>query len=331
MKNEKILVSIIVPIYGVEKYIASCIDSILNQTYENFELILVDDGSPDKSGVICEKYAISDKRIKVFHKENGGLSDARNYGLSYANGEYVTFIDSDDLVEKNFLETLVNPVVDNGVEISCVNSYTAYERTLKKNNNESKMDLISGSEALKRGLLRRGFGVSAWGKLYKKDLFNDIEFPKGKLYEDIQTIPFLFLKCNKIACNNAELYLWYQREDSIMHTKVDEKHLCFFDDLRLTMDRILMINAELKDAFICRYCDDTFSTIVDRLVYDNEYSKKIKIAKIKGLGIWKQGLKNPYLSKKRKLQLKVLLFNVHVYKVSYKMMTNRLFDKRRLS
>ena len=104
MKNEKILVSIIVPIYGVEKYIASCIDSILNQTYENFELILVDDGSPDKSGVICEKYAISDKRIKVFHKENGGLSDARNYGLSYANGEYVTFIDSDDLVEKNFLK-----------------------------------------------------------------------------------------------------------------------------------------------------------------------------------------------------------------------------------
>ena len=92
-----------------------------------------------------------------------------------------------------------------------------------------------------------------------------------------------------------------------------------------------MINAELKDAFICRYCDDTFSTIVDRLVYDNEYSKKIKIAKIKGLGIWKQGLKNPYLSKKRKLQLKVLLFNVHVYKVSYKMMTNRLFNKRRLS
>lgn len=319
MKTGEMLISIVVPIYGVEKYIAACIDSILAQSYRHFELILVDDGSPDKAGEICEQYLKVDSRVIVLHKNNGGLSDARNYGLKYASGEYITFIDSDDLVERDFIKTLVDLVVEQNADISCVNSYTTYERTLRNNTSAgSNILVLDGSDALEHGLFRKGFGISAWGKLYKRELFNDIEFPKGKLYEDIQTVPFLFLKCNKIASSSAQLYLWYQRKDSIMHMKVDEKHLCFFDDLRVTMDKLLKINIKLEDALICRYCEDTFATIIDRLVYDDEYSEKIKIVKKKAIDIWRKGLKKPCLSKKRKVQLRLIIFNSNLYRILYK-------------
>ena len=129
-----ILVSIIVPVYNVEKYLERCLDSLINQTLKDIEIILVDDGSTDDSGNICDKYAKKDKRIKVIHKENGGLSDARNIGLSIANGRYLQFVDSDDFIHKQMIEILYNTIINNNADISICDFDKVYENTKIKYN-----------------------------------------------------------------------------------------------------------------------------------------------------------------------------------------------------
>lgn len=221
------LVSIIVPIYNVEKYIKECIDSIINQTYKNLEIILVDDGSPDSCPKICDEYSKKDKRIKVIHKENGGLSSARNAGLDVAKGEYVSFIDSDDIVDEKFIETLYNLCIENNCDISECN-FQRFEKDIVKSSNNCEIKVQTNHEMQERLYIPKYFarGIVVWNKLYKKYLYDDVRFPIGKLNEDEFTTYKVLYKCETSICvTEEELYYYRVNENSIMGKKFTAKRL----------------------------------------------------------------------------------------------------------
>ena len=210
------LVSVIVPIYKVEQYLHRCVDSILSQTYSNLEIILVDDGSPDNCGEICDNYAVKDLRISVIHKKNGGLGDARNFGILQASGDYIVHIDSDDFVTKNHIETLLNLCIKYNAEISiCGTHYYASEADLKIPEELIKEIVFDSVTALKHMLYQREYDTSAWAKMYKRSLFDGVLY--SDLYnEDLATTYKLMLKAHKVAYTSKKLYYYFQRPDSMM-------------------------------------------------------------------------------------------------------------------
>lgn len=212
------LVSVIIPIYNVEKYIDECIESVIQQTYKNIEIILIDDGSKDKCGKICDAYMRQDKRIKVIHKENGGLSDARNKGLDVATGKYITFIDSDDYISKYYIERLLTVLKKENADIVQTDK-TMQKTDFKIIGNKFECKIFSRDEAL-RSLWNFGdIEVYAWGKLYKKELWNMIRFPIGRINEDACTTYKVIYKSKKIAAIKDALYFYRKNEESIMGKK----------------------------------------------------------------------------------------------------------------
>ena len=212
------LVSVIVPVYGVEQYLERCIISILNQTYSNLEIILVDDGSKDNSPAICDEYEKKDSRIKVVHKVNGGLSSARNAGIEVANGEYYIFIDSDDCIAPNMIERLCSVCEENDSDIAIC----GYERFSDDKEIESidtsrkeKLTILDKDEAMSRIYSKGVKYVAAWNKLYRKKLFNNITYKEGKLNEDEFTTYKLFGESDKIVEIDAPLYFYFYNGNSI--------------------------------------------------------------------------------------------------------------------
>lgn len=234
------LISIIIPIYNVEMYLRRCIDSVLNQTYKNIEVILVDDGSPDKCGEICDEYAEKDKRIRVIHKENGGLSDARNAGLAIATGKYVAFVDSDDYIDADMYGELYDAIQEAAADMSICNfRYVGKHGTGEFDNNDLPIEdqILSGKYILSNSMFKekRWYWVVAWNKLYKRKLFKGIKYPLGRIHEDEFVIHKLFFKCNKVACVSKMLYNYVQREDSIMNQRSDKSRLDYIDAM---LDRL---------------------------------------------------------------------------------------------
>ncbi len=209
-------ISIIVPIYRVEKYLGKCIESILAQTFKDFEVILVDDGSPDRCGDICEEYALKDSRIKVLHKENGGLSDARNAGIEIAQGEYLAFIDSDDYVAPDMYDALYCLAQEYHADMVICNAVLVDEVAEAIYKDCSDIYVMNSEEALKQMIFKRLFAVNAWNKIYRRELFSKIRYPKGMLYEDFATTYKLIDCCNNIVYTPSEKYAYVQRSGSIM-------------------------------------------------------------------------------------------------------------------
>lgn len=222
------LISVIIPVYNVEKYIRECLNSVINQTYKNLEIILVDDGSQDKSGNICDEYKMKDDRIKVIHKQNGGLSDARNVGMKIAKGRYIQFIDSDDFIDKDMIEILYKIIIENDADISMCSNYILKENK-RTSDSSGKMYIYNRIEALREILLDEKIRSYAWNKLMKKELFTDIEFPKGKVFEDILTIPKIFEKSSKIVYLDIPKYYYRQREGSILNKQTNELRLSYIN------------------------------------------------------------------------------------------------------
>lgn len=218
------LISIIVPVYNVEKYVKKCIESIIEQTYKNLEIILIDDGSTDESGKICDEFNNKDKRIKVIHKQNGGLSDARNVGIDNANGEYVSFIDSDDYVNDDYIELLFDTVKQYDADMSIASHRVIYEKNIIDRSTGENF-CTEPKEILEMLLYDNGIDTSAWGKLYKKSLFNEIRFPKGRLFEDSATTYKLIDKSKKIAVCSKPIYNYVIRNNSISNENFSEKKL----------------------------------------------------------------------------------------------------------
>ena len=292
------LVSIIVPIYNVKDYLSKCIDSIINQTYKNIEVLLVDDGSTDGCAELLEDYPL-DERFKIFHKNNGGLSDARNYGLDRATGEYIFFLDSDDYIEFDAIEICLKKMIDSDSDIvECrVKHISESDEFVHVRPDVGEYD---NDEAIK-GILDYRFRIVAWNKLYRANLWNGIRFPKGKINEDEIIIPYIVEKCNRYTAISNPLYNYIQRTGSIMNSSFNEKKIeiigAYEDRLKYFSKKY---NKKYDDIILYR-----FSLLLGKLsndakgsVYKNEIKNKRNI-------ILKRVLLNSGISVKRKVKAMV--------------------------
>ena len=220
-------ISVIVPVYKVEPYLRKCLDSIVGQTYRNLEIILVDDGSPDNCGAICDEYAARDERIKVIHKENGGVASARNAGLAMANGDYIGWIDSDDWIETDMLEFLLEGAQRHGADIAVCGRVEVYPtRQVPLGwENEKILDAEQAIGFLLEDDLLRNYLCD---KLWRRELFQDICFPEGRNFEDVAVTYRLIEKAEKIVCLPGYKYFYLQREDGIVRSSDIHNNLAYY-------------------------------------------------------------------------------------------------------
>lgn len=207
--------SVIVPVYKVEPYIHKCVDSILGQTYTNLEVILVDDGSPDNCGKICDEYAAKDKRVKVIHKKNGGLSDARNAGIDISTGNIIGFIDSDDYIEARMYQEMIDYMEHNNLDIVCADTNQVKGNKIKFKPRYKKNYVWNKQEALSE-ILNGNLDNAAWNKIYKREIIGNTRFPQGRVYEDVATIYKFIYNADKVGYLSKPYYYYVKRKGSIV-------------------------------------------------------------------------------------------------------------------
>lgn len=285
MDNIDVLVSIIVPVYKVEKYLHICIDSIINQSYTKLEIILVDDGSPDNCGKVCDEYAKQDKRIKVIHKCNGGLSSARNAGLDIANGDYIYFVDSDDYIDTKLVEDNLNLAIEHNADMVCFNYFE-----VKNNCNINELRPCVSDFDTSRIIdlfYSRGINPSVWSKFYKKYIWENLRFPEGMNFEDFFVLPFIIEKCNNIVCNdNAYYYYNISNGDSITSTTGRIKALyldsiCYMNFIKVAERNKWEDRLKIVVEYLCVNVSKLFYFKFNRNSLNNEelikFKKMIKI------------------------------------------------------
>ena len=306
-------ISVIIPVYNVEKYLKRCLDSVINQTYKNLEIILIDDGSTDKSGNICDEYAAKDKRIIVIHKENGGLSDARNKGLDICTGDYISFIDSDDWIENGFYEYVVNNVKDNDLLIfDYYITNGKNSKWIKYKNTEVELS----KEKCLIELAKAKLQSYTCNKIYKLDLFDNIRFPKGRNYEDQAIIHLIIDKCNKIMYYDKAFYYYYQNPNGITYT-VNYKNYRDFLYVNILRGRFL----KKKYPEIYEYHLNYIYSAIAKLcwLYFNKKEYKIRYIFLKKIVLkkLKNNLFNYKISCKTKTKMLLALMNIDVIKILY--------------
>ena len=319
MDNE--LISIIVPVYKVEKYLEKCVNSILKQTYTNLEIILVDDGSPDKCGQLCDELAKIDDRIKVFHKENGGLSDARNYGVERANGEYIGFVDSDDYIHECMYEELYKAIKKSGTSIAECGVTRVYKNTLRPHYEGEDYFLVLDREGyLKEYLENKRLYGSAWCKLIHRDLAKKIKFPTGKIYEDAFYTLELLKTVDKYTLISGNYYYYYIRENSITTRSFSSKDMDYIEIMNEIEDYTLANFPIFKEQLLVRL---TFAyiSIFNQLLEVDNYKRKSEYK------ILKNKLKDNYFkvlsNKKAPKNLKAAMFLLSANERLYKFMLSK--------
>lgn len=307
-------ISIIVPVYKVEKYLRKCVDSILAQTFTDFEVILVDDGSPDNSGKICDEYAEKDSRVRVLHKANGGLSSARNAGIEIAKGKYLGFVDSDDYIAEDMYELLYNNILKENADMSICGIYDVYEgkEPIVKPTIEK---VVSADEALLLILQGNIISVHAVNKLYKRELFSKVRYPEGKYHEDSFIIVDLLEQCQKVAIDSKQKYYYYHRLGSINTETFSEKQFEFIEAWEANEQKLKGKNQEIRTAAHQRVCFANF-LVLDKIVAADamdlpEMKTIVKYLRSNFMFI----MKNNIFTKSRKISMLLLLFSVHLYKL----------------
>ncbi len=247
MKNEFPLISVIIPVYNVEDYLIDCVESIRNQTYHNIEIIIVDDGSTDRCPEICDHYSELDPRVTVMHKKNGGQGSARNMALDEANGEYVAFVDSDDMLDSDCISFLYALIHDENADIaicdyrrineqgSVIHGFKRYRKRMKR---------FSGEEAMIVALYWKEFGVAPWAKLFRKELWDEIRFKEDRIYEDMATTYLIYDKANTVVYDNEIKMSYRIRSNSDAHRPFSPKRIKTLE----TTDEIMAYcsNREIK-------------------------------------------------------------------------------------
>ena len=319
------LISVIIPVYNVEEYLEKCIDSIINQTYKNLEIILVDDGSTDNSGKLCDLLAKKDSRIVVYHKENGGLSSARNFGIDKANGEFIGFIDSDDYIDNDMYETLHNLIKKDKSDVSMCGLYNIYANRKDSQVKEVKKYLMNAEEAIQMVLDSKITSVTAVNKLYRKEIFNDLRYDLGKTSEDAFIIVRLLDKCNLISVTNERKYYYYHRANSITKKPFSEKSRDVLDAYNLNYSIVeekypkIISSAKRRVLWAYFYVLDLLCVSEDRDKYDelaNELIYKLK------KDTWFI-LNSPHFTLKRKILFISLFIGEKLYKKIILKLKNR--------
>lgn len=300
--EKKAVVSIIIPIYNVEDYFEECMETVMNQSYRFLEIILIDDGSTDRSGTLCDIYSKKDSRIKVIHKKNGGLSSARNIGITNSTGEYITFIDSDDAIDFRYIEVLLNTILATKSDIS-ICGFEKFKNKFERNIAiDDKVYEYNSKEYFKE-ILEYRKSTYAWGTLIKKELLNDITFPEGKYFEDIATMYKIYHKCKNISYNSSRLYKYRSRANSTVHNYKSAK---FYDYLDICEEMCEFVTNNYGFDDLCQ------------CFVANSYAVAVEVSFCKNK-------KDFYLYKKElKKRLKNINFNVLPIKHKYKLICYRV-------
>ena len=276
---ENPLISVIIPIYCVEAYLFRCVDSLVNQTYQNLEIVLVDDGSLDNCSLICDDWACKDNRIKVIHKENGGLSDARNTGIKIATGEYISFIDSDDWIDRETFFLVMEKLLATSAQIGAFNIISVDSEIFTPDLSD-KYEILNSEQAIENTIDDIGVKTVAWNKVYHKHVLQGLTFPKGKLHED-EFFTFRVLdKAEKIVYLHKQCYYYFQRPTSIMG-QYNVRHLDMLDGVKERMKFVkvryprLYRKAKLSFSMCCLF---QYEAVCKHREVDSsgEYRQKVK-------------------------------------------------------
>lgn len=306
-------ISVIVPVYNVSRYLERCVNSIINQTYNNLQIILVNDGSTDDSGVLCDNLAKLDNRISVIHKENGGLADARNSGLKVAAGEYIAFLDSDDWIDLDYYEILHRKIIETKSDIAVIGFLWVKGEKFVKPSFYLEDQVLSNNEAIKELAKDELLTSHAWNKLFRKEVLRGIEFPYGRTYEDIFIMHKVFEKAKRIAIISDFKHYYYMHNESIIHTpsakNVVDEYLAFknrFDDLK---DKYADIRGKMADLVCAR---------IVQMYYVNPLTKEEKKVYSKEISEAKAFIKNKDIMYNLGLKRKILSFSPEIYEVCIK-------------
>lgn len=254
------ILSVIMPIYNVEPYLDRCMESLVSQTYKNLEIILVDDGSTDNCPAKCDEWANRDSRIRVIHKPNGGLSDARNKGIEIATGEYIAFLDSDDYIDPNMYTAMIDALDRTNSQIATCGRYNLYENGKKEEQYTHHEEVVLSSLQALGELLGGGIvEEAAWDKVYKKSLWKGIKFPVGEINEDIPIMPYLFERASQVVCTGKPFYYYCENPGSITHANYNEKKRIVIKHIQEVSQYVETQHPDLKDAvhrFQGRYAEN---------------------------------------------------------------------------
>lgn len=247
--EQDILISVIVPVYNAEKYLVRCVDSILNQTYGHLEVILVDDGAKDSSGAMCDEYAQKDARIRVVHKENGGLSSARNAGIDIAAGEYLAFVDSDDWIEPEMYETMLSLAVEQDAKMVVAGRYDVDAETMIKNVGlcPRKEEVISGIEMLGRVFVWDNCDSSSCDKLFHRSLYDGLRYAYGVVSEDVALFPYTAERTERVVLCDKPFYNYYHHGGTISTASVSEKSFHFGEHTAVIYDYICRNHPQIEE------------------------------------------------------------------------------------
>ena len=283
-------ISVIVPVYKVEPYLARCIDSILAQTFTDFELLLVDDGSPDNCPALCDTYAKQDSRIHVLHQENAGLSAARNAGINWvfqnSDSRWFSFIDSDDWVHPKFLETLYKGAVEKGVKLASCGWQRFEVDSQEIHSTDFSVQVLSPEEDYKSRNNDYDVDSYAWRFLYQRELFREIRYPLGRQWEDLFTTYKLLFQCDKVAHTDAVLYYYFARPDSIARAPWNPKKLYMVEAL---MENLRFFgDSPWQELYkrIIHCCQVTIARHMDRL--SSDFAKNLSAEEKERYGAWLQ-------------------------------------------
>lgn len=300
------LISVIIPVYKVEEYLNQCIDSVLNQTYKNLEIILVDDGSPDNCGRICDEYSLTDSRIKVIHQSNKGLSEARNAGLDIAAGEWIGFVDSDDWIHSEMYELLLRQALENDLDIVCCDYIECKSRSAADSPSEDfEVRTWDGEDVLNIFAERKIFSHNVWTKLYRKHIFESNRFQPGRLYEDYEIMPKLFSKAERAGIISIPLYYYYIGSCSIMRSPFTLKKFIDITDLSV-VEYYKQTRPSLVPVVYGDYIDMSLWAI-----RESRGADECREIRAKQISFVKHLVKTEDILLNRKQKVKLLLFFIH--------------------
>lgn len=310
-------ISIIVPVYNVEKYLKKCLDSILAQTFIDFELLLIDDGSTDSSGKICDEYGRKDERIKVYHKDNGGLSSARNYGIERSNAPFLGFVDSDDYIDADMYEVLYRNLKNEDADISMCSLFDIYNGKPPKVNAQTEYFVTNACEAIRIVMEAKITSVTAWNKLYKRELFQNVRYPEGKTAEDASVIVELLMQTNKNVITTEQKYYYVHRINSITTGEFTAIDYDVIEAWRKNYRLVKENYPQLLDVVRMRVCGAYFYVLDKMIMTDlvDEADKEKEKQVIKYLKKnFRLIIKREHFKKSRKIALCLLMVNKGLYR-----------------
>lgn len=307
------LISVILPVYNIKDFLPKCLDSVFHQTYSKLEIILIDDGSTDGSSELCDFYKKEDNRVVVYHKENGGLSDARNYGIKHSNGEYITCIDPDDFVDLDYISYLYALICKYQTKMSICQHRVLFPNGKIEEHGRDGEELLDTKTCLEKMMYHDGIDTSAWAKLYQRNLFDKVQYPVGRNFEDIGTTYLLMMECEKIAIGNASKYNYIVRKNSIVNSAFNLKKLDLLTMTDKMANDVKKRYPDLAEAVLRRQVYARFSTLNQMLdVQDYDKERNDIISYIKNNK--SQVLANPKIPKRDKFAYFCLNFGFGFYK-----------------